>query len=68
LVLPDEPKARLAASVLGLRFIGTIGILLSAKRLGKLETIRPFLDELKRRKFYLSETVYQAALTAAEEA
>lgn len=66
-VLLDERKARLAAELVGLRFVGTMGIFLLAKRLGKIEAVRPLLDELKTKKFYLGETVYQEVLARAGE-
>jgi predicted nucleic acid-binding protein len=66
-VLLDETKARLAAELLGLRFTGTIGLLLLAKRMGKIPVIRPLLDELRMKKFHLSEKVYQAVLQQAGE-
>ena len=67
LILLDEPKARLAAELLGLRFMGTVGVLLLAKRMGKITAIRPLLDELRAKKFHISERVYQAALSQAGE-
>ncbi|MEA3349613.1 MAG: DUF3368 domain-containing protein [Chloroflexota bacterium] len=66
-ILLDETKARLAADLLGLRYIGTIGLLLLAKRMGKVKMIRPLLDELREKKFYISDRVYQIALRHAGE-
>ncbi len=66
-VLLDESKARLAAQFLGLKFMGTIGLLLLAKRMGQITAIRPFLDELKAKKFHLSGRVYRAAIDQAGE-
>lgn len=66
-ILLDETKARLAAEFLGLHFIGTVGLLLLAKRMGKLAAIHPLLEELRARKFHISERVYQAVLTQAGE-
>ncbi len=43
-ILLDEPKARLAAQLLGLKFIGTVGLLLLAKQTGKISAVRPLLD------------------------
>ena len=66
-VLLDESRARVAAELLDLSFTGTIGLLLLAKRLDKVSAIRPLLDELQAKKFYLSHRVYQAALNEAGE-
>jgi len=66
-ILLDETKARLAANLLGFWYIGTIGLLLLAKRMGKVEMVRPLLDELREEKFYISERVYQLTLGQAGE-
>ncbi len=66
-LLLDEPKARLAARLVGLKFVGTVGLLLLAKQTGKIAAVRPLLDELKVQKFHLSDKVYQAALNQAGE-
>ncbi|MBN1886733.1 MAG: DUF3368 domain-containing protein [Thermoflexales bacterium] len=67
LVLVDETKARLAADTLKLKYIGTVGLLLLAKRRGLVPQIRPLIDELRAKKFRLSEKVYQAVLRRADE-
>lgn len=46
---------------------GTIGLLLLAKRLDKEVAIRPLLDELRSKKFYVSDRVYQLTLKQAGE-
>jgi predicted nucleic acid-binding protein len=66
-VLLDESRARVAAELLELRFTGTIGILLLAKRMDKIRAIRPLLDELRAKRFHLSERVYEAVLEQAGE-
>ena len=65
--LLDETKARLAAELIGLRYIGTIGLLLTAKQKGKIMALRPLLDELCAKKFYLSKSVCRAVLKQAGE-
>jgi hypothetical protein len=66
-ILLDETKARLAAELLGFRYIGTIGLLLLAKKNEQVAKIRPLLDELREKKFYISERVYQLTLEEAGE-
>lgn len=66
-LLVDETKARLAAELLGIPYIGTIGILLLAKRLNKIEAIGPVLSRLRAEQFYISEKVYVTALQQAGE-
>ncbi len=66
-VLIDEIKARLAAENLGIKYIGTVGLLLLAKQRGYVSAIKPLLDTLRSRKFYLSDRVYQGVLCQAGE-
>ena len=47
LILDDQPARRLATS-LGLRVIGTVGLLMAGKERGFLAKIRPELDRLPR--------------------
>lgn len=68
LILLDEREGRHAAQRLGLRTLGVVGILLGAKKRGFVETIRPQTDALRQTAgFYLSETLYQYALSFAKE-
>ncbi len=66
-VLIDEIKARLAAESLGIKYIGTVGLLLLAKQRGYIVAIKPVMDMLRSRKFYLSDRVYRSVLQQAGE-
>lgn len=66
-ILDDEPARRVAAG-LGLKYSGTLGLLMDAKRAGLVTTLAPLLDELERHRFHLSPRVRQAVLTAVGEA
>jgi hypothetical protein len=66
-VLMDEKKGRRKLSQLGLQKIGTVGILLKAKQVGLLSTVRPEIEELRRRGFSLSQEVVDAVLSRAGE-
>jgi len=69
LVLLDEKEGRHAAQRLGLQVVGTVGVLLEAKAKGLIGAIRPHLDALRQMAgFYLASSVYQYALTLANEA
>ena len=57
----------MAAELLELNVTGTIGLLLLAKRRGYIPAIRPLLDELRAKRFHLSERVYQAVIAQAGE-
>lgn len=62
LVIIDEDKARKVARLNGLNVTGTIGILLHAKKKGKISELRPFLDRLMAKGIYISENLYENAL------
>lgn len=66
-VLMDEKKGRRKLDQLGLRKIGTVGILLKAKELGLLPTIRSELDRLRSEGFSLSNNLIEAVLRQAGE-
>jgi predicted nucleic acid-binding protein len=67
-VLIDERAARNLAKVFLLRPIGTLGILLLAKKEGKIDKIQPLLDTLLEHDFYISKKLYQQVLKSANEA
>lgn len=68
LVLVDEQLGRRAAQFLGLKVMGTVGVLLGAKQRSILGEVRPHLDALRQQAgFYLSDPVYKHALWLAQE-
>jgi hypothetical protein len=66
-VLMDERKGRRKLTQLGLKKIGTVGLLLKAKQEGLLPAIRPELEELRQRGFSVSQSVMDAVLRQANE-
>ena len=66
-VLMDEKKGRRKLTEMGLPKIGTVGILLKAKRGGLLTVIRPELEQLHQHGFSISQTVIDAVLRQADE-
>lgn len=68
LLLLDDKLARRMASVLGLSFTGTIGLLVKAKRAGALSSIQPSLEALRKTNIRLSDELFQWALREAGEA
>lgn len=67
-VLLDERRGRQRAEALGLRVTGVLGILVEAKRQGRLGEIRPALDALRETAgFWLSNHLYRRALEMAGE-
>jgi predicted nucleic acid-binding protein len=67
LVLADETEARRVAKTLGLKTTGIVGLLIRAKREGKINLLRPELDRL-RPAFRIDDRLYQRALEAVGEA
>jgi predicted nucleic acid-binding protein len=61
-VLVDDLRARNFAMVMGLRVIGTAGMILLAHDQGMSVDVKSTLDEMRRRGFRLAESVYQAIL------
>jgi predicted nucleic acid-binding protein len=61
-VLVDDLRARNFATVMGLRVIGTAGILLLAHTRGMRVDVKSALDEMRSRGFRLADSVYQAIL------
>ena len=66
-VLLDDKKARRIAKQLGLEVIGTIGLILRAKKIGLVNEIKPILNELQAVEFRLRNTLYNEALRLANE-
>jgi predicted nucleic acid-binding protein len=66
LILDEQPARRLATS-LGLRVIGTVGLLLAAKDRGFLTKIKPELDRLLAVRFFMDQELYDRAIGQAGE-
>ena len=66
-VVLDDSRARAAARNLGLKVVGTIGILLKAKRGGVIPAIQPVIGDLELNGFYLSDALREEALRLAGE-
>ena len=67
-ILLDEKNARRTAKRLGLAILGTVGILIWAKRTGAIPNLRAELDVLQSKgNFRLSKSVYQQAISAVGE-
>ncbi len=66
-IILDDRQARRVGQDMGLRVIGTVGILILAKQRGTLSTIKPVLQNLDDTGFYISEALKDEALHIAEE-
>jgi predicted nucleic acid-binding protein len=68
LILLDERLGRRAARRLGLTINGTLGVIIAAKDLGLLPSVRPILDALRvEAGFWIGNDLYSAVLAAAAE-
>ena len=63
----DERQGRKKAIELGLRVTGLLGILLAAKQLGLIPTIRPLLDDLIANGFWIRQQLYAEILQLSGE-
>lgn len=66
-VVLDDQHARKVAARLGVTMIGTVGILLQAKRRGLIQLVKPLIEQLAERSFRLSDELKQEALSIAGE-
>lgn len=66
-VILDDFKARKIANQLGITFTGTLGIIIKAKQIGVVESIKPFLEKIKQTNFRLSIDLELEALKQANE-
>jgi predicted nucleic acid-binding protein len=66
LILDEQPARRLATS-LGLRVIGTVGLLMAGKQRGFLASIRPELDRLLAVRFFMDQDLYDRVIAQAGE-
>ncbi|MBC8450494.1 MAG: DUF3368 domain-containing protein [Chloroflexi bacterium] len=66
-VLMDERPARRKLELLGIKRIGTLGILLKAKGAGLIDAVRPDMDRLQAGGFRVSKRVRRRVLQTAGE-
>jgi predicted nucleic acid-binding protein len=66
-LLADDLAARHYAQGLGLTLIGTLGVLVRAKRKGLVPAVRPLVEQLRAGGQRLSHSAVAEALTAAGE-
>ncbi len=67
IVVLDDALARRVALMLGVRLIGTLGILLEAKRTRLIPAVKPVLDQLQELRFRLASHTRTAVLVLADE-
>lgn len=68
LLLADDQMGRSAARRLGLAVTGVVGVLLQAKEVGLVHSVRPILVEMRHRGYWLSDEILGVAARLAGEA
>lgn len=66
-LLVDDKRARKIALVNEIKVIGSLGVLLLAKRKGFIHEIKPFLCKLQNSDIFFSEDLFQQILSVANE-
>lgn len=63
----DDYKARRIAEHLSLSYTGTIGVIVKAKLMGLIPSIKPLIDKIRQTDFRVSVDVELQALKEAKE-
>ena len=66
-LLIDEKLGRNAAKKLNIKIIGTLGVLLLAKRKKVIRTVKPIMSCLKRGRYFISDKLIKETLLRAKE-
>lgn len=67
ILIIDDLKGRKIAQKVGIRFTGTLGVILAAKDKGTIQSVAPLLDEIKNQNFRISEELEMKFLRLAKE-
>jgi len=67
LILLDEKRARKTARRAGFKVMGILGILAISKDRGFIPSVKPFIEELNRQGFRLSESIIKRTLEETKE-
>ncbi len=66
-IIPDDLKARKIASSLKLEYTGTLGIIVKAKQLNILDSVKPIIQKLHEEGFRFSNEVEKDIVSQAKE-
>lgn len=67
LLLIDEKRGRLKAKEMGIPVIGLIGVVSRLKKIGKIHSVAPLLEELRSVGFWISDSLLRQVLDAEGE-
>ncbi len=67
LIIMDDAHARKIAEAAGLKVVGLLAILLDAKQKGLIRQIRPLLNELREKGFFMEDDLFTMLLQRAGE-
>jgi predicted nucleic acid-binding protein len=63
----DDREARIIAQRLGIRILGTVGVVLRLKAAGLIPEVKPHLRRIRREGGYFSDALFREALFRAGE-
>jgi predicted nucleic acid-binding protein len=66
-LLIDDKRGRKVAKINHINIIGSLGVLIGAKRMGLIPAIRPLIRQIEKSRVFMSPAVIAAALELAEE-
>lgn len=67
ILIIDDLKGRKIADRLKLKYSGTFGLILKAKQIGLLYSVRPVLDKIRKTDFRFSEGLFEIIMEQAGE-
>lgn len=67
LLIMDDYKARKIAEQLNIKFTGTLGVIIKAKKEGKIGSIKAIIVKLKQTNFYITEELEKEILRLSGE-
>jgi len=67
ILIIDDLKGRKVAERLKLRYSGSFGVILKAKQLGVIQSVKPILSKIKKTNFRFSQQLFEIILEQANE-
>ncbi len=67
ILIIDDLKGRKIAAKLRLKYSGTFGLILKAKQLGIIESVKPIIDKITNTNFRFSKELLERIINKAEE-